>query len=167
MRYIKTFESLGIPNKVRISKDDVEEMMSFLTDNEDYIGVDLLNELQMIVYKLPNGKESNVITNWVEIPREYISEYKEIKLLVEEAEFIEDCLIELKDNKMVIKINAQTKIITIRFNTIEDNKLMLDVLDRNKRRFTYSLNTIDHKFTNDSRGVHTKMFVFKINYECI
>lgn len=69
----------------------------------------------------------------------------------QEIEFIEDCLIELSDNKLRIDVDVSEKIIRIYFNTFDDIKMILEVLDRNKLRFYSEL-----KVTRDN--------TFYINY---
>lgn len=125
-----------ITDIVKIPKTEFLEMCKFLEDNKKYVKWFVLSGFNDIkdspLFKYYDTKEPNHL---VSIPSNYMTEFENSKLSVEEAEFMEDCLIDLIDSKLSVEIYPFIKEIYIKFKSLSDIQLILDTLKQNKNRF--------------------------------
>lgn len=168
MKHIKKFEALIIqPIKyTTIPIDEFNNMIEFLTKNEEYCNWNILHPFSKVKgeHSLSNDK------NNIKISNKLIDGYNEIRGFVDEAEFIEDCFIELIDNGMKIVVNpglTRRKFFKVEFikeNSINNMKLIIDTILSNKFRFECN---IIHMYDEDNVDGYSDKFNIEVAYKLL
>lgn len=156
MKHIKLFEAVNpirsnayaksmIDNeRVKMTMSEFDDILKLLDESKSFIGSRCYNNFIKIKQSSPN-------TNWIFVDNKSMDEFNKIKELVNESEFIEDCLIDLYDNNnYIVRIRPIVKQIIIDFKSLNDIQLILNVLNQNRLRFKSDLHSINSDDDDDS-----------------
>lgn len=165
MRHLKRFnESQDISNV------EFDKLLDYLKNNRKhynklYFGSSEYNMLDTIFTHdatlSKNGIPRMGFKSGFYLTDEFMNKYNKYVKLVNEHNFVEDCLIDLKDDNYKVIIDPIEKYLFIDIKTLDDMDRIYKAIKQNKLRFNSILYNIQ------SNGVINRTFRIQIKYDLI
>lgn len=158
MKHLKGFNESSDFHKV--TEDEINKMVNFIKDNNfpnknpRYFHIDKM--LYECAYLYDHRTKSTIKHDNILISNELMNRYNEYVKLVDEYEFIEDCLIDLIDEKYKVTIAPGDKHIYIDIKSFDDMGRIYNDVNNNKLRFTCVLVKMIHIENSDFYRIQLK-----------